>query len=102
MFRWVKKIDALGAVLLAVLVALAVGAVYAALHFGWFRSPWELAGWLFVGGCFIAFGLSTQGASPPPRNPQVHGTAKPASEQEAQAAARGDTKPIFHDQTFSD
>ena len=75
MFRWVKKIDALGAVLLAVLVALAIGAVYAALHFGWFRSPWELAAVLFVGGCFVAFGLSTQGAAAAaakPRSPR-HG-----------------------------
>ena len=78
MFRWVKKIDALGAVLLAVLVALALGAVYAALHFGWFRSPWEMAAVLFVGGCFVAFGLEQSRRAAAAAKPRKS-TARPRS-----------------------
>jgi hypothetical protein len=100
MFGWVKKIDALGAVLLAALASLALGAVYAALHFGWFSSPWEMAAVLFVGGCFVAFGLSTQAPAPPPQNPDVHGAAKPADAWETKAAARGDVKAPIHDRGF--
>jgi hypothetical protein len=37
------------------------------------------------------------------RNPQVHGMARPASEAEAQAAARGKAKAApVHDQRFPD
>jgi len=63
---------------------------------------------------FVA-GLGGLGASldllGPPRAPdaakkdiaKVHGAAQPASEWEAQAAARGDTKSApMHDQTFPD
>ena len=102
MFRWVKKIDRLGAVLLAALAAAAIGAAYAALHFGWFRSPWELAAWLFFAGAFIAVGLGAQSTAPPPRNPQVHGTAKAADAWETKAAARGDTKAPLHGRDFED
>jgi hypothetical protein len=97
-----KKIDKLGLILVAVLAALACGAGYAALHFGWFRSPWELAGWLVVGFAFLAAGLGVQ-ANLTPRNTNVHGAARPASESEADAAARSDTKPgPLHDRTFPD
>lgn len=97
-----KKIDKLGLTLVAVLAALALGAGYAALHFGWFRSPWELAGWLVVGFAFLAVGLGVQ-ANLTPRNTKVHGDARPASESEAEAAARTATKPApLHDRTFPD
>ncbi len=37
------------------------------------------------------------------RNPQAHGMARPASEAEAQAAARGKAKPLpVHQQRFED
>jgi hypothetical protein len=101
-FGAMKKIDRLGAALAAVLVALALGAAYAALHFGWFSSPWELAGWLVVGFAFLAAGLGVQ-ANLTPKNTNVHGDARPASESEAEAAARSGTKPApHHDQTFPD
>ena len=97
-----RKIDKTGLCLAAVLAALALASAYAALHFGWFSSPWELAGWLLVGFAFVAAGLGVQG-NPTPKNTNVHGDAQPASESEAQAAARSDTKSApMHDQTFPD
>jgi len=96
-----KKIDRLSIILVVMLAALAFGGAYAALHFGWFGSPWALAGWLVVGVAFLAAGLGIQ-ASTGPRNTNVHGAARPASESEAQASARGQTKSPLRDQTFSD
>jgi hypothetical protein len=98
----IKKIDTLGLTLAAVLVVLALGAGYAGLHFGWFRSPWELAGWFVVGFAFVAAGLGVQ-ANLTPRNTNVHGAARPASESEAETAARSGAKPApLHDRTFPD
>jgi hypothetical protein len=97
-----RGIDLFGVCALALLAALALGAAYAALQHGLFHSVGELVGWLLVtAACIIAY-ASMQTAPPPPRNFQVHGTARPASEWEAQAAARGDTKTPFHDQKFSE
>ena len=64
----IKKLDWVGIQLYALLGGVAVGAVYAALHFGWFRNPWELAVFLVVCVCFLAIGLPTQTAPqrPPP------------------------------------
>ena len=102
LFGAFKKVDRLGLTLAAALAALALGGGYAALHFGWFRSPWELAGWLVVGFAFLAAGLGLQ-SNRAPRNTNVHGAARPASESEADAAARSDTKPAaLHDRTFFD
>jgi fatty acid desaturase len=101
LFGPIKRFDALGLGLVAALAALACGAAYAALHFGWFGSLWELAGWLVVGLAFVAAGLGVH-ANLTPKNTNVHGDARPASEPEAQAAARSDTKAPFHDRTFSD
>jgi hypothetical protein len=98
----IKKIDKLGVTLLTTLIALAVGTVYAALHFGWFESPLQLAGWLVVGLAFVIAGLGVH-THQIPRNANVHGAARPASESEAQASARGEAKsPSLHDRTFSD
>jgi hypothetical protein len=102
LFGAIKRIDAIGLCLASMLAVLALGAAYAALHFGWFRSPWELAGWLLVGFAFLAAGLGVH-ANLAPKNTNVHGDARPASESEAEAAARSDTKPApFHDRTFPD
>lgn len=96
------RIDRLGFVLAAFLAALALAGAYAALHFGWFSSPWEFAGWLVVCVAFLAAGLGAQ-AKLTPRNTNVHGDARPASESEAQASARGDaTSPSLHDRIFPD
>jgi hypothetical protein len=97
-----RKIDKTGLCLAAVLAALALGSAYAALHFGWFSSPWELAGWLLVGFAFVLAGFGVQG-NLTPKNTNVHGDARPASESEAQAAASSGTKPApLHDKTFPD
>ena len=96
------RIDKLGLALAAFLAALSLAGAYAALHFGWFDSAWELTGWLVVCVAFLAAGLGVQ-AHVKPRNTNVHGDARPASESEAEAAARGGTKPApFHDWTFPD
>lgn len=97
-----RKIDPLGIVLFALLAGLAAGAAYAALRFRWFQSPWELAGWLAVGLAFVLAGFGIERHFTP-KNTNVHGAARPASESEAQASARGDAKlPSLHDRTFPD
>jgi hypothetical protein len=101
--------DKRGVVLVAVLVALAVGFVFAALHFDWFSSLWWLA-FAVVGGfvclsmgLIIAAGAFYPGSNRGPLNTYVHGDARPASESEADAAARSGTNPApHHDQTFPD
>jgi hypothetical protein len=91
--------DTLGLLLLAGLAALAVGVGAALIEFGFFK-PWELALFLLVGLAFVAVGLPSHGASAP-KNSKVHGAAAPAAEQDALAAARGDTKTArMHDQQF--
>jgi len=97
-----KGIDKIGLGLVSVLATLALAGAYAALHFGWFRGPWEMAIWLVAGLAFLAAGVGVR-ANLPARNTDVYGDAKPASESEAQAAARGGTKSgPLHDQTFPD
>lgn len=102
LFGAIRGIDKIGVGLVSVLAGLAFAGAYAALHFGWFRSAWEMAIWLAVGLAFIAAGVGVR-ANLPARNTNVYGDAKPASESEAQAAARGNTKSgPLHDQTFPD
>lgn len=97
-----KKIDTFGACILTLLACLVIGAAYAALHFGWFRSPWEMAAWLFVGVAFLAVGLGSHG-SPPQRNAKAHGDARPADQEEAKMAARGETGgPKLSERQFKD
>ncbi len=97
-----KRIDTLVVLLVAALAALATGAVYAALYFGWFGSPWQLAAWLLVCVAFLAAGIPAVGHRTT-RHTSVHGSARPASQDEARKAARGDAgaSPL-HDQTFED
>ncbi len=95
-----SRFDMLGVVFLVVLAALAGGSGYAALEFGWFRSPWEMAGWLVAATAFVAAGIGIHNHRPA-KNADVYGAAKTASEAEAQAAARGEMKTAsLHDQTF--
>lgn len=101
-FARIGKIDRIGLALMAVLVALGILAAFAALRFGWFRSPWELIVWFGVSTAFIAVGLGAS-SQPLSRNTGVYGAAKPASESEAKAAARGDKQSAsLHDQSFPD
>ena len=99
-----RRFDALGLLLWLALGGLAVAAGYAALHFGWFSSPWELAAWLVVCIAFFVSAASLPSHVPSaPKNTLVHGAARPASETEAQAAARGAVKAReIHEQEFDD
>ena len=95
-------LDAVGAFLVLLLVVAACGAAYAALEFGLFRSPWEMAGWLAAGLAFIGAGVGIQ-SHRAPKNTSVYGAAQPADEAEAQAAARGQVKSSpLHKQSFPD
>jgi hypothetical protein len=95
-----RTYDAMSILLLTILAGGAVGfgAVLVAYdHF-------SIAGIAMFGGVGVAFllvGFPTHHR--PPANTQVHGTARPASEQETKAAAIGSTKiNDLHDRTFSD
>jgi hypothetical protein len=93
--------DALGLLLLTGLAALAVSVGVALIEFEYFK-PWELALFLLVGIAFVAVGLPSHGTSAP-KNSKVHGAAAPAAEQDALAAARGETKTArLHNQQFSE
>lgn len=102
LLKAIKSVDALVVLLVAALAALAIGAVYAALYFGWFGSPWQLVAWLLVCVAFLAAGVPAVGYRTK-HHSQVHGSARPASQDEATKAARGDAgaSPL-HDQTFKD
>jgi type IV secretion system protein VirD4 len=58
----IRRLDGFGLLLLLIAAALAVAAGYAALHFGWFSSPWHLAIWLLVCAAFLVVGLPSQTA----------------------------------------
>jgi hypothetical protein len=97
-----KRVDTLVVLLVAVLTVFGTGAVYAALHFEWFGSPWQLAAWLLVCVAFLAAGVPAVGHRMT-RHTNVHGSARAASQDEARKAARGDTGASpMHDQTFED
>lgn len=98
----IKKVDGLVVLLVVALAALAIGAVCAALYFGWFGSPWQLATWLVICVAFLAAGVPAVGHRMT-RHTNVHGSARPASQDEARKAARGDAGASpMHDQTFED
>ncbi len=81
---------------LAVLAAFVGAALMDYAHL----TPWELALFLLVGIAFMAVGLPSHG-TPAPKNSKVHGAAAPAAEQDALAAARGETKTArLHNQQF--
>jgi hypothetical protein len=96
-----RGLDATGLLLLA---ALAVGAVAvgAALIYAGYFTPWGLVIFLAVCGAFLAVGLPSH-VTTAPKNTLVHGAARPATETEAQAAARGAVKARdLHEQQFPD
>ncbi|MBR0966978.1 hypothetical protein JQ554_33400 [Bradyrhizobium diazoefficiens] len=94
-----SRTDLFGWLLLASLTALALAAGAAFLEFA-HVPPWGLALGLFMCVAFVAVGLGAP-SQPSPRNTGVYGSAKAASESEAQAAARGEkTSPSLHDRTF--
>jgi len=95
-----RSLDALGWLFVLGLAIIAVGAG-AALLMEHIFTPWGLVAWLGVVLAFAVVGV------PALRRPigesMVHGMARPASEAEAQAAARGKAKPApVHEQRFKD
>ena len=93
----------------ALLAAAMLGFICAALRFQWFDHAFEFAmavfGLIFVS--VVSFAIVVTALNheikPPKQHPNVHGDARPASEAEAEAAARRDIKPApHHDRTFPD
>lgn len=96
-----RRFDATAILLFSCLAVAAVGVGVALICFGYF-SPWEFGLWLVVCLAFLAVGLPSH-VNSTPKNTQVHGSARPATETEAQAAARGAGKARdVHDQHFPD
>lgn len=93
--------DLLAIVLLGLLVLGGAGAAYGAVYAGYMTAT-ALAAVVIVGGAFV-FVHSTGSKPAPPKNTFVHGAARTATEEEAQAAARGQLKVSdLHDRNFSD
>jgi type IV secretion system protein VirD4 len=95
-----KRFDAFGLFLALTFAALAVGAGYLALDFGWFHSPWEFVGLVAVVGLAGA-GAALEGAPASPPSTVAHsrwaemrdlgGIAESVTSSQAQAAiADGD------------
>jgi hypothetical protein len=80
--------DLLAVVLLGLLAVAALGAIYAVVA-GGYMTAGAAVGVIAVGGAFaVVHGMGGQAASP--KNTHVHGEARPASEEEARRAARGE------------
>ena len=96
-----RRLDATGLLLLAAVGVAAVGGGAGLIYEGYF-TPWGLVVFLVVGVAFVAVGVSHH-APTAPKNTFAHGAARPASESEAQAAARGAVKAReIHEQKFPD
>jgi hypothetical protein len=96
-----RGLDLTGLLLFGALGVAAV-AVGAGLVYGGYFTPWGLVVWLIVCGAFIAAAAPSH-VAPAPKNTLVHGAARPASETEAQAAARGAVKArAIHEQKFDE
>jgi hypothetical protein len=95
------RTDLIGWLLLALLAALALMAGAALMHYA-HLTPWGLALGLFICVAAVMVGLPAQ-VGERPKNTLVHGAARPATESEAKAAARGGVKKRdIHDQHFAD
>jgi hypothetical protein len=95
------RTDLTGWLLLALLAALALMAGAAVMQYE-HLTPWSLALGLFICVAFVVVGLPAQ-VGQTPKNTLVHGAARPATESEAKAAARGGVKTRdIHDQQFPD
>lgn len=91
--------DWLGIILVGTLAALALGAASLVIAQGYMTAG-ALVGLTVVGGCFVVLhGIGNR--PPPPKNADVHGAARPASQQEAQRAARGEAQgPRLDDREY--
>jgi peptidoglycan/LPS O-acetylase OafA/YrhL len=82
--------DLLAVVLLGLLGLAAIGAAFAIVAKGYMTAG-GLAALLVVGGAFVAV-HAMGGRAAPPKNSQVHGAARPASEHEARRAGGGQSR----------
>jgi hypothetical protein len=95
------RTDLTGWLLLALLAALALMTGAAVMQYA-HLTLWSLALGLFICFAFVTVGLPAQ-VGQTPKNTLVHGAARPATESEAKAAARGGVKTRdIHDQQFPD
>ncbi len=92
-------IDRLGFAMLGALALLVLGAAWLVVSHG-YLSAGALIGLAVVGVAFVILhGMG--GRAAPPQNTEVHGAARPASEQEAQRAGRGQAQGArLDDRTF--
>ncbi|MDH6258433.1 hypothetical protein [Bradyrhizobium sp. BR13661] len=96
-----SRTDSTGWLLLALLVALGLLGGKALMEYA-HLTLWGLAIGFFICVAFVVVGLPAQ-LGQTPKNTLVHGAARPATESEAQAAARGGIKTRdIHDQQFPD
>ena len=104
--RWSGVAKAIFAALSCVGVAIMVGAIVNDSKSGWLHFPVFVVGFLMlIGGLGLALGPFdfTPRKAREPENTLVHGAARPATETEAQAAARGAVKAReIHEQTFDE
>lgn len=84
-----RGLDALGWLFVLGLAVIAFG-VGAALLIEHIFTPWGLLAWLGVGVAFAVAGVPA--LRHPKGDSMAHGAARPASEAEAQAAARGEPR----------
>jgi hypothetical protein len=97
----IGRTDIIGWLLLALLVTLALIGGRALMEYA-HLTVWGLALGLFICVAFVVVGLPAL-VGQTPKNTLVHGAARPATESEAQAAARGGIKTRdIHDQHFPD
>jgi len=93
--------DLLAVVLLGLLAVAAIAALYGVVTAGYVTAG-ALLGLIGVGGAFVLLHSRT-GKTAPPKNTFTHGAARPASDAEAQAAARGAVKAReIHEQKFDE
>jgi hypothetical protein len=91
--------DRLGIALLGALALFALSAAWLVVSHGYLTAG-ALVGLAVVGGAVVVLhGMGSRVA--PPKNTEVHGAARPASEQEAQRAGRGQAQGArLDDRTF--
>jgi hypothetical protein len=97
----ISRLDVFGVALLIGLAAALLGGGVILVDTGVIKE-WEFLTIISVGVVLVA---ASQPRAPPamPHNSMVHGSARPAAESEAHAAARGDIKSApLHDATFPD
>lgn len=95
----IRRLDFIGFLLLTVLAAALIGGGVVLVDTGIVKE-WQLVAILSFGGVLVA-AAHPRAPSTTPHNTMVHGTARPAAEPEAHAAARGNVKSSpMHDATF--